>query len=71
MQVNEFNAMGSPGINQPKANVGPNKKHHYAQSVLLDEQQLQGRGQPTGKHPFSKSIIQQIPSPQADMAETT
>lgn len=58
MQINEFNAMGSPGMSQQKANVAGGKKHQYAQSVLLNEQQLHGRGQPTGKHPFSKSIIQ-------------
>jgi len=38
MQINEFNAVGSPGLSQPKASVAASKKHQYAQSVLLDDQ---------------------------------
>ena len=71
MQIHEFNAVGSPGLAQPKGNVAGSKKHQYAQSVLLDDQQLHGRGQPASKHPFSKSIIQQVPSPQVNMGQHT
>ena len=71
MQVNEFHAVGSPSVGQAKGTAAMSKKHQYAQSVLLNDQQLQGRGQPSGKHPFSKSIIQQVPSPPANMGQHT
>jgi hypothetical protein len=38
MQINEFHAVGSPGLSQPKGGVTGSKKHQYAQSVLLDDQ---------------------------------
>ena len=65
VQINEFNSVSSPGM-QVKNSVVGGKKHQYAQSVLVNDQQLQG-GAPPGKHPFSKSIIQSIPSPHANM----
>ena len=66
VQINEFNSVSSPGMTQVKNSVVGGKKHQYAQSVLLNDQQLQG-GAPSGKHPFSKSIIQSIPSPHANI----
>lgn len=69
--INEFNVEGTiPMDQQQKQGMGTLKKHHFAQSVLLDDQQLDSQRQASNKHPFSKSIIQQVPSPQVNMGQT-
>lgn len=57
--INEFNVEGTiPVDSQQKQSISTLKKHHFAQSVLLEDQQLNSQRQGSNKHPFSKSIIQ-------------